>query len=476
MTYINDKTYWDISSEVYNRDITPESKVKVPPGWKVVEPDGAMLHDTNGSGFDANVFYNEKTNQVIIGYRGTEPMDRPFWSKMMDWGTDASDVVLSRTKNLEKVHLNYEKNKDEIASLPFQSQIAYHQAEARYQSNQFTQAENLYKKVKEQYPNAEISTTGHSLGGAEAEYVAVRNGLPSVSYNAPSIFNMLSDDLQKKSKAGEFNNTNIAYVHPGDTVGSGPGTSSGNPHVGATVFINSTFKDANKSEFTMNIPVSIPIKRSNPFEQFIMGNKWTPIQYVPLTIPLGQQSIVMKLYNSLFGGEKTHALEHFSFDGHGNLNNRLFGLDGQAIEGNPRVSAYDKMMAARAELKEAMGDLVERYGSNMGIFGQMAAAGLGVTIRGAGSKGGGTIQLTTEELRQAARQMKASLRGFSNDTKNTIQLFQTHIATSKSQSLAPIAHNATATLDRINRWYQESISEIADYIDRKEQIFTAADK
>ncbi|WP_256872361.1 hypothetical protein [Paenibacillus sp. 79R4] len=79
MTYINDKTYREISGLAYVRDITNEDLNSIP-NWSIVEPEGAMLHDTNGSGFDATVFYNEKTNQVIIGYRGTEPPDRPVWS------------------------------------------------------------------------------------------------------------------------------------------------------------------------------------------------------------------------------------------------------------------------------------------------------------------------------------------------------------------------------------------------------------
>lgn len=81
MTFISDKTYWTIADRIYDRDLTAkDSRSRVVPDWKIVEPEGAMLHDTNGSGFDATVFYNEKTDQVIIGYRGTEPPDRPKWS------------------------------------------------------------------------------------------------------------------------------------------------------------------------------------------------------------------------------------------------------------------------------------------------------------------------------------------------------------------------------------------------------------
>ncbi|MEC0184383.1 hypothetical protein P4H61_23140 [Paenibacillus peoriae] len=480
MTFISDKTYWTIADRIYDRELTAkDSKSRVVPDWKIVEPEGAMLHDTNGSGFDATVFYNEKTDQVIIGYRGTEPPDRPKWSVAMDWGTDINDVVGGRAKTLEEVHQYYENNKGEMDKLPSQVQSAFHQYEAQYQNNQFTQAQNLYDVVKKQYPSAEISTTGHSLGGAEAEYVAVRNGLSSVSYNAPSIVHLLPDDLQRKVENGDFQKTNVAYVNPKDTIGSG--AKDAKPHVGTTYFINNDYKTANEAKFT--IPVSLPIKRENKWADFFLGPKWSPIVYIPITLPMMQQDPITKFYNSIMG-ETTHSMDYFSFNADGNISNLLYTMDGQLVEGNPRLQAYEERLAAEAKFKEVMGDLVERYGGQMGAFGQFAATALGLNIMGAGQRGayfvgnknGGTIQLTPEELKHAANQMRSSLHGFSSDTRASIQLFQAHIGTSESQSLTPIAHSATATLDRINRWYQESITEIAEYIDRKGQEFTVVDQ
>jgi hypothetical protein len=39
--------------------------------WKVVKPNGAVLHDDK-TGFDAIVFVNEDTKQVVVAFRGTE--------------------------------------------------------------------------------------------------------------------------------------------------------------------------------------------------------------------------------------------------------------------------------------------------------------------------------------------------------------------------------------------------------------------
>ncbi|OMF49763.1 lipase family protein [Paenibacillus peoriae] len=487
MTYINDKTYWTIADKVYDRDLTAkDSKSRILPDWRVVDLDEKLLHDTNGSGFDATVFHNENSNQVIIGYRGTEPGGRPLWSRMMDIGTDINDVVGGRAKTLNQVHDYYVNNQEEIKKLPPQVQSSFQHYEAQYQDNQFTKAQTLYDEVKKKYPAAEISTTGHSLGGAEAEYVAVKNGLSSVSFAAPSIVHLLPEDLQKRVKAGEFKKTNVAFAHPGDSVGGG--ATKANQHVGETYHIGSDYKTANAAKFT--IPLSVPLKKNNELRDLIFGPQWSPIVFVPVTLPMMQQDAFTKFYNSVLGGEHTHSMENFTFDENGNISNPLYTMDGQLVEGNPRVQAYEQMLAARAELKEVVGDLVERYGGQMGAFGQFAATALGVNLMGegqqngrthggayfVGNKNGGTIQLTPEELKHAANQMRSSLHGFSSDTRASIQLFQAHIGTSESQSLTPIAHSATATLDRINRWYQESITEIAEYIDRKGQEFTMVDQ
>jgi len=448
VTFINDKTYRDISTLAY--DTTPSTEdLNNIPGWVPVEPEGAMLHDTNGSGFDATVFYNEKTNQVIIGYRGTEPPGNPLRSILMDYGTDIFDVAGgNRFRNLEKGHEYYEENKDAINQLPLQTAYAVMQTDSRYHNNQFAQAQDLYDVVKKQYPTAEISTTGHSLGGAEAEFVAVRNGLHSVSFNAPNITHLLTDDLQEKVKNGKFHDTNIAYVHPGDAIGSGAVNSQ--PHVGATYYINSTFDDANNRYNTIYIPYTIPQRRDNWFAQLVFGDKWTPIKFVPYTYPLGKQSAVMKMYNSV-SGEEYHSLKHFEFDENGNLVNSLYTMDGESVEFNPRVSAYERMIAAS-----------KWTGSDMVTF--------------IGNMNGGSIQLTPEELQRTAQQMRSSLQEFDSGINLAIRLFQAQVETSQSNALKPIVYDATDSFRKINQWYLESISDIANYIDLKAKLFIAADQ
>ena len=50
-------------------------------------------------------------------------------------------------------------------------------------NDRFDEADGLYNKVKKEYPESEITLTGHSLGSAEAIYVGTKNNTRSISFN-----------------------------------------------------------------------------------------------------------------------------------------------------------------------------------------------------------------------------------------------------------------------------------------------------
>ena len=66
-----------------------------------------------------------------------------------------------------------------------------------------------------------ISTTGHSLGGADAEYAGVNNHVYSVAFNNPSIVKLHDEETQKKIRNGEFDLYHKAIINPDDMVGAG---------------------------------------------------------------------------------------------------------------------------------------------------------------------------------------------------------------------------------------------------------------
>ncbi|MGG4090108.1 lipase, partial [Bacillus licheniformis] len=90
-------------------------------------------------------------------------------------------------------------------------------------TSQIGQADDLVREVKQKYKGTStvISTTGHSLGGAEAEYSAVNNNVYAVAFNSPSIVHLHSEEQQKKINNGEYDRSIKSIINPDDMVGAG---------------------------------------------------------------------------------------------------------------------------------------------------------------------------------------------------------------------------------------------------------------
>jgi predicted esterase YcpF (UPF0227 family) len=102
---------------------------------------GDYEYQPHHSGKTHAVYRNHKTNTNIIAFKGT---------------SNAADIV-------PDIHIA---------------------AGTQHSNIKFSNAHNLYQSLKEQYhPEAKWETTGHSLGGAKAMYVAQQNGLHSYAFN-----------------------------------------------------------------------------------------------------------------------------------------------------------------------------------------------------------------------------------------------------------------------------------------------------
>ena len=124
--------------------------------------------------------HRDKPNDIIISYRGTQ--------NLTDLAVDAAQIATgSPLEKLGNINTGY-----------------------------FRIAQDKYDSVKEKYPDANITTTGHSLGGSLGYYIGKKNDVKSYIFNAGS---SPLDVITESRLTHTSNNMSTHYHVVGDLIG-----------------------------------------------------------------------------------------------------------------------------------------------------------------------------------------------------------------------------------------------------------------
>ncbi|MGG3069018.1 lipase, partial [Bacillus glycinifermentans] len=161
---------------------------------------------------------------VVVAFAGTDPKNQ-FFQDVID--ADGGNVVAGFDPK-KKEHYIIEKDTSKTIgkynATPSQdAMLSSGNYKLITKTSQIGQADDLVREVKQKYKGTStiVSTTGHSLGGAEAEYSAVNNDIYAVAFNNPSVVKLHSEEKQKAIRSGKYNSYVKAIVNPDDMTGSG---------------------------------------------------------------------------------------------------------------------------------------------------------------------------------------------------------------------------------------------------------------
>src|SRR5699024_1355813 len=149
--------------------------------------------------------------EILICYRGSqEPRD--WLVTEPNYSVVGGNMEPSKTRINSEI-LSHAQNSSRTLSMPNAKETPkdYEQYEQMDLKNTFDVAADYTEDVKADFPNAEVDTTGHSLGGALATYSGVMASYEGESfvrntttYAAPNVYGMLPEEVQEQADQGEF--------------------------------------------------------------------------------------------------------------------------------------------------------------------------------------------------------------------------------------------------------------------------------
>lgn len=165
----------------------------VPPGYEIL--DEKLKTD---SGLEAVAYRHLKTGEITIAFRGTEFEKSNDRLADLGIGVESYPVVSSIASGNPLLR-------------PFLNQGRVTLRDQLSDANAFT--DEITRLANEKFPGAPIRFTGHSLGGAIAQYEAARTGLDAHTFNAPGMAGIIEQDFGDKAPGDVYN-----HVRAGDLV------------------------------------------------------------------------------------------------------------------------------------------------------------------------------------------------------------------------------------------------------------------
>lgn len=145
---------------------------------------------STSSGLRAAAFQNPDTGEIVFSFKGT------------DFDPSNPKTYLDTAKDIA--------NAD--AQIAFGASVGL--------PAQFADAEKFVNSVLASRPNAKYSCTGHSLGGALAQYMTYKTGCESTTFNAPGVGDLIKSATGHSIDHNLYKDKSTNYANESDLIGN----------------------------------------------------------------------------------------------------------------------------------------------------------------------------------------------------------------------------------------------------------------
>ena len=192
---------------------------------------------STSSGFRAAAFQNPETGEIVFSFKGTD-FDPSNPKTYMDTAKDIANAD---------------------AQIAFGNSVGL--------PAQFTEAEKFVDKVCSSHLNSGCTFTGHSLGGALAQYMTYKTGHKSTTFNAPGVANLIESVTGQKIDYKYYKDKSINYANESDFIGN----LWSDARIGSNKIVRSKLNSTTTSDLVAMYKMQAMVALGGPFMPFIGG-------------------------------------------------------------------------------------------------------------------------------------------------------------------------------------------------------------
>lgn len=184
--------------------------------------------------------------------------------------------------------------------------------------NQFLGYEDFVNDTLKKYEPKNYDFTGHSLGGALAQYMAVIKNKNAVTFSAARPYRLLPEEYQKKVDAGEYDDQIVDYRHSWDPVGYVPfGKRIGKCFlvdsevldVAVASHMTKTFHNIFRSDGSINIMFSPEFMRDTAGIHGLISEEYRDAKRILTEYMNHEKDIIDRLKNDISGNDEFSELD-----------------------------------------------------------------------------------------------------------------------------------------------------------------------